>query len=57
MCLGVAACDEPTDPIALLRAADEALYRAKRGGRDRVESGRAPALALALCAQTRTDPG
>ena len=35
--IGVAVADSHvTDPAALLRAADEALYRAKREGRDRV---------------------
>jgi diguanylate cyclase (GGDEF)-like protein len=36
--VGVAAAPpEPADPVALLRAADDALLRAKRRGRDRVE--------------------
>jgi diguanylate cyclase (GGDEF)-like protein len=33
---GAAPSEELTTPVAVLRAADEALYRAKRGGRNRV---------------------
>jgi diguanylate cyclase (GGDEF)-like protein len=33
---GIAACPPGTDPAAAVAAADEALYTAKRGGRDRV---------------------
>jgi len=40
MSIGVAAVDgqrQQSDPAALMAAADAALYRAKRLGRDRVE--------------------
>jgi diguanylate cyclase (GGDEF)-like protein len=39
--VGVGACpqDATGDPAALLRAADEAMYQAKRSGRDRVAAG------------------
>jgi diguanylate cyclase len=37
MSLGVAAALQGYDGDDLLRAGDEALYRAKRAGRDRVE--------------------
>ncbi len=40
--VGVAAWDGEASPDDLLRSADEALYRAKRGGRDRVEIARRP---------------
>jgi diguanylate cyclase (GGDEF)-like protein len=36
--LGVAGADEASTPTALVQAADEALYRAKSAGRDRIES-------------------
>jgi diguanylate cyclase len=37
MSLGVAATDVAQDGEALLKAADEAMYRAKRTGRNKVE--------------------
>ena len=42
---GVAAQAGPTDPRALLAAADTALYAAKRAGRDRTVVDRAAAVA------------
>ena len=40
--VGVASCPEDAagDPGAILRAADKAMYEAKRSGRDRVVAGR-----------------
>jgi diguanylate cyclase (GGDEF)-like protein len=43
--LGVAQLEEIDSPLSLARRADEALYRAKAAGRNRVECGDANAMA------------
>jgi diguanylate cyclase (GGDEF)-like protein len=54
--IGVAAFDETTDRVdLLLKFADDALYQAKRAGRDRVAAAR-PAAALPESDFTETDP-
>jgi diguanylate cyclase (GGDEF)-like protein len=45
--IGVAAGDDGAEAAAVWRAADEALFRAKRHGRDRVEGARSHALTAA----------
>ncbi|HZS15812.1 MAG TPA: EAL domain-containing protein [Candidatus Dormibacteraeota bacterium] len=50
---GVASGDEGADALAVWRAADEALFRAKRHGRDRVEGARSDPLASAADALDR----
>ncbi|HXA30033.1 MAG TPA: EAL domain-containing protein [Candidatus Angelobacter sp.] len=42
--IGVASGEEGADPLLVWRAADEALFRAKRHGRDRVEGTRSDPL-------------
>ncbi|HXA30372.1 MAG TPA: EAL domain-containing protein [Candidatus Angelobacter sp.] len=44
---GVAAGDDGDEPLTVWRAADEALFRAKRHGRDRVEGARSDPLSRA----------
>ena len=44
--LGIAAFDGSADAAAPLRAADPALYRAKRGGRDSAMLAPAPSVAV-----------
>jgi diguanylate cyclase (GGDEF)-like protein len=54
--IGVAAFDETTDRVdLLLKFADDALYQAKRAGRDRVAAAR-PAAALPESDFAETDP-